>query len=46
MNYFTKLIERLGTKPQITTVPPKAAEGSAPTHQDEPVQEPAEETRP
>ncbi len=46
MNYFTKLIERLGKGPRIDTVPPKTPEGSAPTNPVEPVEQPAEQGRP
>jgi hypothetical protein len=45
MNYFTKLIDRFGNKPQITTVPPKTNE-PAPANQDVPVQGATEQSRP
>ena len=46
MNYFTKLIERFGSKPQVTTAPPKSADEPTPTNQDVPVEGPAEQSRP
>ena len=46
MNYFTKLIERLGSKPQTTTVPPKPPDEPAPTNPVGPVEGPAEQSRP
>jgi len=46
MNYVTKLIERFGKGPKITTVPPKEAEASAPSNEAEPVKGPAEQATP
>jgi len=46
MNYFTKLIERLGKGSRIDTVPAKTPEGSAPTNRVEPIEQPAEQGRP
>jgi hypothetical protein len=46
MNYFTKLIARLGKGPRIEAVPPKEPEGPAATNRAEPVQGPAEQVRP
>ena len=46
MSYLTKLIERLGSKPQVTTDSPKSSDEPAPTNQDVPVEGPAEQSRP
>jgi hypothetical protein len=46
MNYFTKLIDRLGNKPQLTTDPPKAPAASTPASPEAPVEESAGQTRP
>lgn len=46
MNYVTKLVERLGRKPQVTIVPGKPASASAGASSDKPVQVRAAKTRP